>query len=356
VSSESSYPALDALPEVAVALRQVEEKILEATRVPDPLNSEIISYLAKAGGKRVRPLLALLGARLGGPISEPAIDAAVAVELIHVGSLYHDDVIDESPTRRGKSSVNANWGNSVAILAGDFVLARASEIGARLGKRASELLARTLGTIVYGQMLELARAYDLDADVDGYMEIVANKTASLISTSLALGGIVAAISEDDIDTLSEYGNRMGVVFQVVDDILDIVGDSQRLGKPVGLDMIEGTYTLPVIYALEVGGDSSKRLAELLDRIRVAKEQHALVRVGDDGGRRYDIPTEIESFVDEARRILLGTGATKRALERALLELQRAHELLRSLGESPVVTVLSGLEQFILGRLPEEGLV
>jgi heptaprenyl diphosphate synthase len=349
VPSETIYPGLDAIPEVSEALGRVEEKIVEATRVPDAAHSEITAYLASAGGKRVRPLLVLLGARLGGPIADPAIDAAVAVELIHVGSLHHDDVIDESPTRRGRSSVNANWGNSVAILAGDLVLARASEIGARLGKRASEMLARTLGTIVYGQMLELSRAYDLGADVDGYLQVIENKTASLISTSIALGGLVAGLGESEVEALEEYGRRMGIVFQIADDILDVVGTSERLGKPVGLDMIEGTYTLPLIYALE--GPDSERLARLLMQIKTAKESLGLL--DDDGGvpRRYRVPDEIREAVSEACEVVLGSGAISKALEFARMELEQATEKLAIFGDSPVVEVLSGVGDYILARLP-----
>lgn len=349
MSAETFYPVLEEIPEIAAALERVEAKIVEATRVPDPVHSEITAHLARAGGKRVRPFLVLLGARLGGPIADPAVDGAVAVELVHVGSLHHDDVIDESPTRRGRSSVNANWGNSVAILAGDLVLARASEIGARLGRRASELLARTLGTIVYGQMLELSRAYRLDPDISGYLEIIENKTASLISTSLALGGLVAALPETEVDTLAEYGRRMGIVFQIADDILDIVGSTERLGKPVGLDMIEGTYTLPLIYALD--GGSSRRLADLLMRIRSLKEEQGVVSADGEAGTRYEVPREIGDAVSEARKMVVEAGGAARALEYAEGELAKAGELLARLGESPVVRVLSGVGDYILGQLP-----
>ncbi len=356
--TETGYPGLDKIPGLSEALEEVEARLAEATRTPDPRSSEITGYLTMAGGKRIRPLLVLLGARLAGPIQDPAIEAAVAVELIHVGSLYHDDVIDESPTRRGKASVNANWGNSLAILAGDLVLARASEIGARLGRRASELLARTLGTIVYGQMLELSRAYDLGADVPGYLEVIENKTASLIATSLSLGGLVAGLEEEGVETLAEYGRKMGVVFQVADDVLDLVGKSDRLGKPVGLDMIEGTYTLPVIHALRSTGSSgggpegSGRLAELLSRIRSLKEEHGVVGGDGQGARRYSLAPELTDAVREATEIVLESGGVAEALEFARKELGEAEALLDRLGESPVVDVLREVGEYILDRLPE----
>ncbi len=355
--TETVYPGLEKIPGLSEALVEVESRLAEATRTPDPKSSEITGYLTMAGGKRIRPLLVLLGARLAGQITGPAIDAAVAVELIHVGSLYHDDVIDESPTRRGRASVNANWGNSLAILAGDLVLARASEIGARLGRRASELLARTLGTIVYGQMLELSRAYDLEADVPGYLEVVENKTASLISTSLSLGGLVAGLDEEGVAILAEYGRKMGVVFQVADDVLDLVGMSERLGKPVGLDMIEGTYTLPVIHALRSpspagrGAEGSGRLAELLSRIKSLKEEHGVVGGDGHGARRYSVPAELANAVREATEIVLESGGVAEAMQFARKELGEAEALLGRLGESPVVEVLREVGEYILDRLP-----
>ncbi len=351
MSEGIAFPGLDRFPDIVSALDLVEKRMVEATRVDDPVHSEITAYLAKAGGKRVRPLLALLGARLGGVIAETAIEAGVAVELIHLGSLHHDDVIDESPTRRGRRSVNANWGNSVAILAGDLVLARASEIGARLGRRASELLARTLGTIVYGQMLELSRAYDLESDVEGYLEIIEKKTASLISTSIALGGMTAGLEDSDVETLAEYGRLMGIVFQVADDVLDVVGSSDRLGKPVGLDMIEGTYTLPVIYGLR--SDRSEELAGILRRIKELKMTEGLVADDGDSGARYAVSDEIASAISRACKLLVDTGSVGASLDFAQDRAQAAKALLARFEESPVVELLEGVGEMILGRLPKE---
>lgn len=353
VGSESPYPGIDVLPDIKESLEEVERRLVEATKVDDPFFSEVTAYLARAGGKRVRPLLALLGARLAGPISEPAIDAAVAVELIHMGSLHHDDVIDESPTRRGRASVNANWGNSVAILAGDLVLARASEIGARLGRTASEMLARTLGEIVFGQMLELSKAYDLGVDESHYRRVVEHKTASLIATSVALGGHVAGLEEVQVDALRRFGIHLGIAFQIADDVLDVVGEGERLGKPVGLDMIEGTYTLPVVYALRTS--QGPKLASLLEEIRRAREEDGLVVHGTDGGSRYQVPERMERVVRAAKTILVETGATASALEVARRELDEALGALAGLGDAPALEALVAVGAFVLERVPERGL-
>jgi heptaprenyl diphosphate synthase len=354
VGGETVIPGIDYLPDVYEALEEVEDRLIEATKVPDPYFAEVTAYLARAGGKRVRPLLALLGARVGGPIAEPAIDAAVAVELIHVGSLHHDDVIDESPTRRGRPSVNVTWGNSIAILAGDLVLARASEIGARLGRKASEMLARTLGTIVYGQMLELAGAYDLNSKPERYWRVIENKTASLIATSVALGGHVAGLGAREVEALELYGHHMGMAFQIADDVLDIVGRSERLGKPVGLDMIEGTYTLPVIYGLE--SERGEELAALLRKIKEVKDSVDLVVSNRHGHAEYVLPESITEAVADARTLLIECGAVESALGDARRELDSALRHLRELGDAPALEALATVGRYIIDRITaDEGI-
>jgi heptaprenyl diphosphate synthase len=230
-------------------LQLVERRLLEATTSEDPFLTEIAQHLL-AGGKRYRPLLAQVAAELGPSSGEGPVEAGVAVELIHLGSLYHDDVIDEADSRRGQTSVNENWTNTIAILAGDFLLARASEIAAPLGTEAVALLAQTYALLCEGQVLELQLTDDLDHDPAQYYTIIEKKTASLIRTAARLGAIAAGAEPAAIEAATRWGHEAGVVFQLADDVLDLVATEEFLGKPAGSDIFEGTYTLPVLYALQ----------------------------------------------------------------------------------------------------------
>jgi heptaprenyl diphosphate synthase len=187
----------------------------------------------------------------------------VACELVHLGSLYHDDVMDEADTRRGVETVNARWGNLQAILAGDFLLARASEIAASLGTEVAGLLARTIGWLCEGQIEELRHTYDMGRTEASYLASIHGKTASLYGTASRIGGIVAGHDRPVIDALTEYGNAYGTVFQIVDDILDITATDEQLGKPAGHDIVEGVYTLPVLRTLALGNAAAAELQDLL---------------------------------------------------------------------------------------------
>ena len=174
----------------------------------------------------------------------------MAVELVHLGSLYHDDVIDEAETRRGVPSVNARWSNIVAILAGDYLLARASALAASLGAPVAALLAETIGELCRGQVLELQHLFDVDRTEEIYFSAIGGKTAALFATACRIGGMVAEVDGPTLDALTEFGHHLGVCFQIVDDVLDVTGSDASLGKPAGNDLIEGVYTLPVILALD----------------------------------------------------------------------------------------------------------
>jgi heptaprenyl diphosphate synthase len=176
----------------------------------------------------------------------------VAVELVHLGSLYHDDVMDDATTRRTVESVNARWGNLKAILAGDFLLAKASEIAASLGTEVAGLLAATIGRLCEGQIRELKDAYQVARTEPDYTASISGKTAALFATACRVGGLVGELSRDDIETLTDFGERYGMAFQVVDDVLDVVATSEELGKPAGNDLVEGVYTLPVLRLLATG--------------------------------------------------------------------------------------------------------
>ena len=238
------------IPRIWTSVARVEERLLEAATADDPYLTEIAQHLLVAGGKRFRPLLALLAAEFGTDDDHRPVEAGVSVELIHVGSLYHDDVIDEADTRRGAASVNANWSNTVAILAGDFLMARASEVAAtHLSQESVRLLAATYAELVEGQTRELQLDFDLDHGVAEYEQVIAGKTASLIRTSARLGAMAADADRDVVESLSDWAWEVGMVFQIADDALDLVADEETIGKPAGSDIREGKFTMPVLEAL-----------------------------------------------------------------------------------------------------------
>ena len=215
-------------------------------------------------------------------VGDEAVTGGVACELVHVGSLHHDDVIDEAETRHGVDSVNARWGNLRAILSGDFLLARASELAASLGTEVAGLLASTIGRLCTGEVRELQFAYQVDRTRRGdYEAAIEGKTAALYSTACRIGGIVADLPRDQIDALTDFGLHYGMAFQVVDDVLDVVATDEELGKPAGHDMAEGVYNLPG--AAHAGGPGGDELRPLLGGPLDGEAQAralALVRAGD----------------------------------------------------------------------------
>ena len=242
------------LPGIEASLARVELALRDATAAEDPFLSEVAGHLVLAGGKRLRPALVLASAcASGADATADVVAGAVAVELVHLGSLYHDDVMDEATSRRGVESANARWGNLVSILAGDFLLARASEIAASLGTEVAALLARTIGQLCEGEVGQLRYAFDTSRTEEAYLASIGGKTASLMATAARVGGLTSAAPRPDIEALTEYGYSIGMAFQIWDDIRDLVSTEDDLGKPAGHDMVEGTYTLPVLQALRVPG-------------------------------------------------------------------------------------------------------
>jgi heptaprenyl diphosphate synthase len=241
-------------------LDRVEASLHEAVQNPDRFLGEVAAHLIKAGGKRIRPTLTLCAAYAasgpGAPTSDDVVTGATSVELVHLGSLYHDDVIDEAQTRRGVPSVNARWSNIVAILAGDFLLARASSLAASLGAEVAGLLAATIGELCRGQVLELQHLFDVERDEESYVSCIEGKTAALFASSCRIGGLVTGVGASTLDALTRYGHHVGMCFQLVDDVLDLTSSDDDLGKPSGQDLAEGIYTLPVIYA--IGDDTALR--------------------------------------------------------------------------------------------------
>lgn len=295
----SPNPLLD-LPGMASLRERVEKRLAVAVESGDPAMTEMASHLVMAGGKRLRPVLASLSSTAGSgstTVSDDAVTGGVACELVHVGSLHHDDVIDEAEMRHGVDSVNARWGNLRAILSGDFLLARASELAASLGTEVAGLLAATIGRLCEGEVRELRFAYQVDRSVADYAAAIEGKTAALYSTACRIGGIVADLPRAEIDALTDFGLHYGMAFQVVDDILDVVATDEELGKPAGHDMAEGIYNLPVLRALDGAGGGELRA--LLGGPLTPDAQDralALVRAGDGVAQSI---VEARAYVDRA---------------------------------------------------------
>jgi len=308
------------IPAIWEQLSRVEERLLEASTADDPYLTKIAQHLLLAGGKRFRPLLALLAAQFGPSNDHRPAEAGVAVELIHVGSLYHDDVIDESDVRRGAASVNANWTNTVAILAGDFLMARASEVAAtKLSQESVAILASTYAELVEGQTRELQLEGDLTHTIEEYEQVIGGKTASLIRTSARLGAMAADAEPQVVDALSTWAWEVGMVFQIADDALDLVADEATIGKPAGSDIREGTFTAPVLMAAQ--GPNGARIHEIVGREGMPSdaEVEEVISLVRDGG-----------YIDQTL-----TGASERlaVAEAALasLPVSEARQILEKLG-------------------------
>jgi heptaprenyl diphosphate synthase len=307
-------------------LEAVEAGLFEATTSEDGFLTEIAQHLLGAGGKRYRPLLAQVAAELGGHGGAEPVAAGVAVELVHLGSLYHDDVIDEAESRRGTASVNANWSNTVAILAGDFLLARASEVAAPLGREAVELLARTYAALCEGQILELQLVDGLDHDPERYYRVIELKTASLISTSARLGAMAGGASTEAIEAATRWGQEIGTVFQLTDDILDVTATEEFLGKPAGSDIGEGTFTLPVLSGL--AGPHGPEIRDLLQ-----------------GGHPYP-----EETVERVLGLVRKGGHVDWALSETRVRIERAEAAVDDLPQSEVTDVFRRLGSYLVERV------
>ncbi|MEW1859524.1 polyprenyl synthetase family protein [Streptomyces sp. NBC_00669] len=257
--------------DVQAGLAAVEEGLLEATKSDVPFITDTARHLLQAGGKRFRPLLVMLGAQFGDPHAPGVVPAAVVVELTHLATLYHDDVMDEADVRRGVPSANSRWGNSVAVLTGDFLFARASHILADLGPEAVRVQAEAFERLVTGQIMETVGPRDGRDPLDHYLEVIAGKTSSLMAVSGRFGAMMSGADESVVHVLTQYGERIGAAFQLADDVLDIASDSHESGKTPGTDLREGIPTLPVLHVRRwhAQGKGSatpedRRLNELLD--------------------------------------------------------------------------------------------
>lgn len=246
-------------------LEQVETALIAAVSHTDPIADVPSRHLVEAGGKRVRPTLVLLAAQLGEGVTPEVIDAAVVVELTHLATLYHDDVMDEAPTRRGVATAQQIWGNSVAILTGDLLFARASQVVSKLGQRALTLQADTFERLCLGQLHETVGPQPGDDDLAHYVRVLADKTGSLIAASAELGVMFGNAPKEYLAPLREYGEHIGVAFQLMDDVIDLQPSGKSSGKTAGTDLRAGVPTLPVLL-LRKKAENDAEAQALLEKI------------------------------------------------------------------------------------------
>ncbi len=316
-------PALEG--QIRARLNDVEAMLEKAVRSDTDIVNETASYLVAAGGKRFRPMLVLLSGHFGDPADPRLVQGATAIEVTHLATLYHDDVIDEAATRRGRPSVNARWGNNVAILTGDFLFARASEISSELGTEVTRLLARTIATVCDGQIREVESWGRIDQSEDAYLEVIRRKTAALIGTSCRLGGMLSDAPAETIEVLDDFGLALGLAFQLSDDIMDVIATAEELHKEPGQDMKLGVYTLPVLYALQDG--------------QAGLELAALLSDGPPSGDR----------LARALEIVRADGSLTRAREAVSRSVRRARKLATALAPRPARDALVHIAEFLAVR-------
>ncbi len=261
---------------VRTSLEEVEKRLTASVTSDTGFVTETAQHLIVAGGKRFRPLLAVLASEFGDPSAPEVIETAVVVELMHIATLYHDDVMDEAPMRRGAPSANTRWNNTVAILTGDYLFARVSEITTELGLPTVRIQARTLARLVDGQLRETLGPSSGQDPLSHYLDVLSDKTGSLIATSARLGALHAGASAEIEAVVTDFGEKIGIAFQLSDDVIDIASTSAETGKTPGTDLREGIATLPVLLARRSASPSDARLFELLDGDLTDDDKHAEV--------------------------------------------------------------------------------
>ncbi|MGI8882286.1 MAG: polyprenyl synthetase family protein [Jatrophihabitans sp.] len=316
-------PELEA--SVRAGVDAVEAALAVAVHSDDEFLSEVSRY-ATVGGKRFRPLLSVLSAHLGDPTRPEVVSAAVVIELTHLATLYHDDVMDEAVMRHGTESANARWTNTVAILSGDFLFSRASDLLADLGPAAVRMQAQTFARLVTGQLRETVGPRGGMDRTEHYLSVLADKTGSLIATAAQFGAMFAGAAPEVVDAARRFGEQIGVAFQLSDDLLDIVAETDASGKRPGTDLREGVATLPVLYALRSTDPAEARLRELLSN-----------------------PIEAESEVAEALGLLRASPALTEARRTVELYASRARVELADIPDLPARQALDELATAVVVR-------
>jgi heptaprenyl diphosphate synthase len=316
----------DLVRRVGLALTDVE-KILHGVADSDvSFIDEAALHLVNAGGKRFRPLFTLIASHVADGALPEVVTASAAVELVHLATLYHDDVMDEATMRRGAVSVNARWDNTIAILTGDFLFAHASGLVADLGTDAARIIAETFSELVTGQMRETVGPAPGEDPVEHYLSVIAQKTGSLIATAGRYGGMFSNATPEQTEALYRYGKIIGAAFQISDDIIDIASPSEESGKIPGTDLREGVKTLPMIYALTIDEPASDRLTTLLAG-----------------------PISDDAEVAEALELLRGSQGMVRSRETLEQYSQRAHAALAPLPDCPARDALELLTRYVIER-------
>ena len=254
-------PALEA--DLATGMQGVEHLLREHIKGDYPLVEETSRHLVAAGGKRLRPLLTLISSHYGDPMRKEVIPAAVVCELTHLATLYHDDVMDEAPLRRGVESANNRWGNTIAILTGDYLFSKASDLLADLGPEAVRLQARTFERLVIGQIMETQGPQNGEDPLAHYLRVVGDKTGSLIATSARFGALLSGANRETVETLTKFGEQIGIAFQLADDVIDIASESSQSGKTPGTDLREGVPTLVTLNVMASNKPEDAELKRLL---------------------------------------------------------------------------------------------
>ena len=310
-------------------LGRVEESLAATAHPDDELLTEASQHSIAAGGKRFRAMLVLLAAQFGDPEDPRVIEAAVAIELTHLATLFHDDVMDEALVRRGHPSVNSRWSNSVAILTGDFLFAQASRILAGLGPDAVRIQAETFSRLVTGQMAETIGPRPGQDPLDFYMYVITEKTGSLIATAGRFGALFSGAPAGVADQIAAACEQIGVAWQLSDDVIDIASDSSQSGKTPGTDLRQGVRTLPVLYALRSTGQSpaDARLRSLLDEADLTDE----------------------ALLAEALTLLRGHHAMKESRADVLNWLHEARVSISSLPDGPARAAFLALCDFVEKR-------
>jgi heptaprenyl diphosphate synthase len=309
----------------SAGLERVEELLYREVTSGYRFVTETSRHLMDAGGKRFRPLFTLLGAQMGPrPDADEVVTAAAVVELIHLATLYHDDVMDSATMRRGAQSANSRWDNTVAILTGDFLFAHASRLVADLGPAAVRIIAETFAELVTGQMRETRGAGPGDDPVEHYLTVIAEKTGSLIATAGRYGGMFSGCTPEQVASLQQFGASIGTAFQISDDIIDITSPSDSSGKTPGTDLREGVQTLPMLYALQE--DGADRLRALLSR-----------------------PITDDAEVDEALGLLRSGPGVPRARAVLAEHASAARTELTRLPDCPAAKALASLTTYVVDR-------
>jgi len=312
--------------DLTLGMQGVEELLREHIKGDYPLVEETSRHLVAAGGKRLRPLLTLISSHFGDSSRKEIIPAAVVCELTHLATLYHDDVMDEAPLRRGVESANNRWGNTIAILTGDYLFSKASDLLADLGPEAVRLQARTFERLVIGQIMETQGPQNGEDPLAHYLRVVGDKTGSLIATSARFGAMLSGAPHEITETLTKFGEQIGIAFQLADDVIDIASESNESGKTPGTDLREGVPTLVTLNVMTSGKSEDAELQRLLSG-----------------------PIHDEETVQQVLRALRGHAGLSQAREQLSQVAKQARAALGPLPLTPATAALFSLCDAVIDR-------